>query len=167
MSNAPASAPNTAGLRRAALASAAVLHAFLLIDAGIGWEQGLGFGRAVWLRDAGSTELVEQGGFRRAVTGAVALGVLHETCRRVLRAKPPHALELVLLGFGAAFMLASTARFAPLVTFYPDPRAASPDGLMRAGFARSALSAGVFAAGALAFAAGFYRRQVRRYRKVG
>ena len=114
-----------------------------------------------------STKLVEQGGFYTAFVGTLAYVSWYGAARRVLRLKPPNARELLLLGLGLGWIVASAIRLADLVSVYPDFRPRSPGELYTVGLARSALWGTALVVGLIAFAAGFYRRQVRGYHKEG
>jgi len=72
-----------------------------------------------------SSKLLEHGGFQRAISGSLALGVLHETFRRAARLER-RGQKSWRIGLGVSFLLASTARLAPLVMLNEDPRSGDP-----------------------------------------
>jgi hypothetical protein len=90
-----------------------------------------------------------------ALVGAAFHGVAQHTCKRASRTLPSRARALLLIGLGAAWMIALPMVLADPVIFHVDPREPSPELIARIALVRALLWCTLAGIGAVLVVTGF------------
>jgi hypothetical protein len=101
------------------------------------------------------TKLADWDGNFTALVGAAFHGVAQYTCKRASRTLPSRAGALLLIGLGAAWMIAVPMVLADPIIFHVDPREPSPELIARIALVRAVLWCTLAGIGAVLVVTGF------------